>query len=154
MGIVVAALPRGQGLGAAILVGALGGAAAGFTGAVLNGANLVQTVKATLTGAFWGAISAGFANLSGEGVLAERLFKYVFSNMWLEGVRGGNMKHGLLAGAAAVLGGHAIEKYGGNWSKAVKVAANAVVGGTVAELGGGKFANGAIRVHLLCFIII
>ena len=64
--------------------------------------------------------------------------------MWLEGVRGGNMKHGLLSGLASATGGSAIEKYGGRMSRALKVAANAVIGGTAEELGGGKFANGAI----------
>ena len=64
--------------------------------------------------------------------------------MWLEGVRGGNMKHGLLSGLASAAGGSLIEKYGSGMSRAVKVAANAVIGGTAEELGGGKFANGAI----------
>ena len=144
VGIVVAAIPGGQGFGAAILAGALGGAAAGFTGAVLNGANFIQTVKATLTGAFWGAASAGLNFLSADTQLAAKLFKHAFSNMWLEGVRGGNMKHGLLSGLASAAGGSAIEKYGGRMSRALKVAANAVIGGTAEELGGGKFANGAI----------
>ena len=82
--------------------------------------------------------------MSADPQLAAKLFKHAFSNMWLEGVRGGNMKHGLLSGLASAGGGRAIEKYGGNLSRAAKVAANAVIGGTVEELGGGKFANGAI----------
>ena len=134
VGIVVAAIPGGQGFGAAILAGALGGAAAGFTGAILNGANFIQTVKATLTGAFWGAASAGLNFLSADTQLAAKLFKHAFSNMWLEGVRGGNMKHGLLSGLASAAGGSAIEKYGGRMSRALKVAANAVIGGTAANL--------------------
>ena len=144
VGIVVAALPGGQGIGAAILAGALGGAAAGFTGAVLNGANFVQTVKATLTGAFWGAMSAGLNFLSADTQLAAKLFKHAFSNMWLEGIRGGNMKHGLLSGLASAAGGSLMEKYGSGMSRAAKVAANAIIGGTVEELGGGKVANGAV----------
>lgn len=144
VGIVVAIIPGGQGLGAAIIAGALGGAAAGLTGALLNGANLMQTVKATFTGAFWGAVSGGFNFLSADPNLAAKLFKHAFSNMWLEGVRGGNMKHGLLSGLASAAGGSAIDKYGHGMGRAMKVAANAVVGGTAEELGGGKFANGAI----------
>lgn len=143
VGIVVTVVTAGSGIGpcVAMIAGAAGGAAAGLTGALLTGANLGQIVKSTLTGAFWGAIGGFLANASGGGQFLERLFKHTFSQAWLEGIRGGNMAHGLLAGSVSVVGGQFVGK---NWSKAGKVAANAVISGTAAELGGGKFANGAI----------
>lgn len=94
-----------------------------------------------MTGAFWSAVGGFLANAAGGGHFLEKLFKHTFSQAWLEGVRGGNMAHGLLVGAVSVVGG---QFEGENWSKAGKLAANAVISGTAAELGGGKFANGAI----------
>ncbi len=127
-----------------IIGGATGGFTAGLSGALLNGANFGQLAKACFTGAFWGA-AGGFLNFSaGFGNFGERLFKHTFSSAWIEGIRGGNMKHGMLSGATSMIGGYAIAKYVGNSPVALQVAANAVVGGTAAELGGGKFANGAI----------
>lgn len=144
VGITVAAVMPGVGLTAMIIAGAAGGAAAGLTGALLNGANIGQLAKSTITGGFWGAVGGFFARASADGHFLERLFKHSFSQGWLEGVKGGNFVHGFMSGAASVGGGEIVGKYGEKWSKAVKVAFNAAVGGTVAQLGGGKFANGAI----------
>lgn len=146
VGIAVTIISSGiaSGVGGAMIAGALGGAAAGLSGALLNGANFGQVTKSTFTGGFWGAVGGFLANGAGDGEFLERLFKHTFSQTWLEGVRGGNMKHGLIAGAASVAGGYLINKYGSGLNTAGKTAINAVVSGTVSELGGGKFANGAI----------
>ncbi len=103
--------------------------------------NIGQIAKSTFTGGFWGAVGSFLSFASGGGQFLERLFKHSFSQAWLEGIRGGNMKHGFLAGAVSVAGGEVV---GQNWSKAGKIAANSVIAGTATELGGGKFANGAI----------
>lgn len=143
VGIVVTVVTLGTGssIGAFMIAGAVGGAAAGLTGALLNGANLGQTAKSIFGGAFWGAVGSFLSFASGGGQIIERLFKHCFSQAWLEGVRGGNMKHGLLAGATSTLGSAVVVD---NWSKVGKIAANAIISGTATELGGGKFANGAI----------
>ena len=107
----------------------------------MNGVNFGQTTKSIFGGAFSGIVGSFFSFASGGGQVLERLFKHCFSQAWLEGVRGGNIKHGLMAGAAGTLGGAVVSD---NWSKAGKIAANAIISGTVSELGGGKFANGAI----------
>lgn len=142
--VSVASAGIGSGLGGAMIAGALGGAAAGLTGALLNGSNIGQVIKSTFTGGFWGAAGGFLANAAGGGNFLERLFKHTFSQGWLEGIRGGNIKHGMIAGATSVIGGAAISKYGSNMGKVGKVTSNAVLSGTVTELGGGKFANGAI----------
>lgn len=103
--------------------------------------NIGQIAKSTFTGGFWGAVGSFLSFASGGGQFLERLFKHSFSQAWLEGIRGGNIKHGFLAGAVSVAGGEVV---GQNWSKAGKIAANSVIAGTATELGGGKFANGAI----------
>ncbi|WP_106829121.1 RHS repeat domain-containing protein [Parabacteroides pacaensis] len=131
-------------MGIAALSGAIGGLASGLTGSLLTGANFGQLAKACFTGAFWGGVGGFLTFGAGSGSFGERLFKHTFSNGWLEGVKGGNVKHGLMAGAASMLGGDVIHKYGGSQPLAVQAGMNAIVGGTVAELGGGKFANGAI----------
>lgn len=128
----------------AAIAGAAGGAAAGLTGALLNGANFGQTIKSTFTGGFWGAVTAYLTFGADDKLFLAKLFKHTFSQAWLEGIRGGNIEHGLIAGAASVVGGEAIGKYGSGLNRAGKVAANAVISGTASELGGGKFANGAI----------
>ena len=146
VGIAVTIITAGSATGpyVALLAGAAGGAAAGLTGALLNGADIGQIAKSTFIGGFWGAVGGFLSFASGEGLFLERLFKHTFSQAWLEGVRGGNMKHGLLAGATSVIGGATVEKYGSQLGKGGEVAANAIISGTAAELGGGKFANGAI----------
>lgn len=146
VGIVVSVASAGiaSGIGGVMIAGALGGAAAGLSGALLNGANIGQIAKSTFMGGFWGGVSGFLANASGGGQFLERLFKHSFSQAWLEGIKGGNMKHGFIAGLASAAGGTAISKYGGNLGKVGQITANAVVSGTVSELGGGKFANGAI----------
>lgn len=146
VGIAVTIVTAGTATGpyVAVIAGAAGGAAAGLTGALLNGANIGQIAKSTFIGGFFGAIGGFLSFASGGGQFLERLFKHTFSQVWLEGIRGGNMKHGLLAGATSVIGGATIEKYGSQLGKGGEVAANAIISGTAAELGGGKFANGAI----------
>lgn len=148
VGIVVSAVTLGSAttLGAVLVAGALGGASAGLTGALLNGANLGQIAKSTFTGGFWGTVGSFLAFGAGAGnpTFLERLFKHSFSQAWLEGIRGGNMMHGMIAGTVSVTGGQFVGKYGKKWNYTAKVAANAVITGTVEELGGGKFANGAI----------
>lgn len=134
----------GSGIGGVMIAGALGGASAGLTGALLNGANLGQVAKSVFTGGFWGTIGGFLANASGGGHFLERLFKHTFSQAWLEGVKGGNMMHGFMSGAASVVGGYGVGKFGSKLSYTGKVIANSIVSGTATELGGGKFANGAI----------
>lgn len=144
VGIAVSVVTLGSGtaVGAFLIAGAAGGAAAGLTGALLNGANLGQIAKSTFSGGFWGAVGSFLSFASGGGQVLERLFKHTFSQAWLEGIRGGNMKHGMIAGAFSVVGGETIDVLG--MGKAGKITVNAVIAGTAEELGGGKFANGAI----------
>ena len=146
VGIAVSAVTLGAGstVGVAILAGAAGGAAGALTGALLNGSNFGQVAKATLTGAFWGAVSGLLFYGSADDVLLQKLFKHTFSQGWLEGIQGGNMFHGMMVGAISGAGGHYIDKYQNTLGKAGEISANAVLGGTIDELGGGKFANGAI----------
>jgi RHS repeat-associated protein len=146
VGIVVSAVTvgSGSGVGIAIIAGAAGGAAGALTGALLNGANLGQVAKATLTGAFWGAVSGAFNYYSADPDLIAKLFKHTFTQGFLEGIQGGNAVHGMMMGAVSGAGGHYIDKYSDTLGKAGEIAASAVLGGTVDELGGGKFANGAI----------
>lgn len=146
VGIVVSVVSAGtaSGIGGIMIAGALGGASAGLSGALLNGSNIGQIAKSTFTGGLLGCAS-GFLNYaSGGGQFLERLFKSSFSQVWLEGVRGGNMKHGFFAGVTSSIGTTAINKYSKDWSSAGKIMANAALSGTVSEIGGGKFANGAI----------
>ena len=146
VGIAVTIITAGSATGpyVALLAGAAGGAAAGLTSALLNGADIGQIAKSTFIGGFLGAVGGFLSFASGEGLFLERLFKHTFSQAWLEGIRGGNMKHGLLAGATSVIGGATVEKYGSQLGKGGEAAANAIISGTAAELGGGQFANGAI----------
>ncbi|MBO4719364.1 MAG: VCBS repeat-containing protein [Prevotella sp.] len=145
VGIVVSAVTMGSVTPVAVfLAGAAGGAAGALTGALLNGANIGQIAKATITGAVIGGFSAVLNGAAGDGSFLERLFKHTFSQGWLEGVQGGNIFHGMMMGAISGAGGHYIDKNLNTLGKAGEIAASAVLGGTVDELGGGKFANGAI----------
>lgn len=136
------------GLGMAILAGATGGFAGGFTGALLNGANLGQAFKAGAVGGITGAASgflsfaSGAVTSSGFTAVLDRAGKHAFSNTWLNGITGGSMKHGFITGALSSVGnGYINDKIGG---LGYKVTASAVLGGTIESIGGGKFANGAI----------
>ena len=146
VGIAVSAVTAGSGsgVGIAIIAGAAGGAAGALTGALLNGANLGQVAKATLTGAFWGAVSGALNYYSADPDLIAKVFKHTFSQGFLEGIQGGNAVHGIMMGAVSGAGGHFIDKYHDTLGRAGEIATNAVLGGTIDELGGGKFANGAI----------
>jgi hypothetical protein len=83
--------------------GAAGGFAGGVTGAVLSGASLGQTFKAGVVGdviggasGFLSFASGGVSAQSTVGAMLERAGKHAFSNAWLNGITGGNMKHGLI----------------------------------------------------------
>ena len=150
VGIVVGAVTGGAMTGvvaAAIVGGAAGGAAGALTGALLNGANISQIAKATFTGAFWGGVS-GFLNFSsGGGELIEKLFKHSLSNAWLEGVKGGNMAHGMLMGLVKCGSSDYVSSLGnkiGPIIDAYKVSVVAMSSGLVSEISGGNFANGAV----------
>jgi RHS repeat-associated protein len=147
--VTVVTAGTGTGVGVAIMSGAAGGFAGGVTGAVLSGASLGQTFKAGVVGGVIGGAS-GFLSFASGGVSAqstvgamlERAGKHAFSNAWLNGITGGNMKHGLITGALSSMGNGLINTKLD--SRALKVGASAVLGGTIDEIGGGKFANGAI----------
>ena len=146
VGIAVSVVTLGTGstLGAVIIAGAVGGAAGALTGALLNGANFVQTAKSTLIGGILGAASGFLKFASADPNLLASVFKHTFSQGFLEGIQGGNILHGFIAGATSGVGGHYINKFGGHLSNIGKITANAVLSGSVEELGGGKFANGAV----------
>lgn len=146
VGIAVSAITAGTGttLGIAIIAGAAGGAAGALTGALLNGSNIGQIAKATLTGAFWGGVNALFNFASADQDLLAKLFKHSFTQGCLEGAQGGNMFHGMLMGVVSGGGGHLIDSYVSSLGRFGEISANAVFSGTVDELGGGKFANGAV----------
>ena len=146
VGITVAALTAGTATGptVALIAGAAGGAAGALTCALLNGANIGQIAKSTLTGGLIGAAS-GFLNFgAGEGTFLESLFKHTFSESWIEGIQGGNVLHGFMMGVVSGAGGHYINSHAKELGRFGKITANAALCGTVAEIGGGKFANGAI----------
>ena len=124
--------------------GAAGGAAGALTASLLNGSNIGQVTRNTLTGAFWGAISGFLMYGAGEGTFLESLFKHTFSQGWLEGIQGGNMFHGFMMGAVSGAGGNYIHNNLQAIGRFGEISANAILSGTVSELGGGKFANGAI----------
>ena len=146
IGIAVSAITAGTGatFAVAVVAGAAGGAAGALTGALLNGANLGQMAKATLTGAFWGGVSGALNFMSADEDLIAKIFKHTFTQGLLEGIQGGNAIHGMMMGAVSGAGGHFINKYQTTLGRAGEIAASAVLGGTVDEIGGGKFANGAI----------
>lgn len=145
VGIVVSVVTMGSGsgVGIAIIAGAAGGAAGALTTSLLNGANIGQIAKATVTGAFWGGVSGAVNWASADPDLFAKIFKHTFSQGFLEGVQGGNALHGMMMGAVSCVGGEGITALSSQ-SKALNITMSAVLGGTVSELGGGKFANGAI----------
>jgi len=144
IGVTVITAGAGATIGVVFLAGAVGGAASALTSALLNGANIGQVARATLSGAFWGGVSAFFAYGSGDGTFLEKIFKHTFSQGWLEGGQGGNMFHGFMVGAVSGVGNYYIHNNLQPLGKAGKITASAILGGTVSEMGGGKFANGAI----------
>ena len=143
VGITVAAVTGGAGA-PLLLAGAAGGAASAMTGALLNGSNVGQVVKGTLTGAFWGATSSFLNNISASPNFFLSVLKHSLTEGALEGVQGGNICHGLVAGAVSGAENSLINRYGDDLGRAGKITVSAVMGGTASELGGGKFANGAI----------
>lgn len=77
VGVVASVVPGGQGFGAVLLAGAIGGAATGITGALLNGANFGNTLKSAIGGALSGFIG-GVAGAIGGKVVSNA----VNSNIW------------------------------------------------------------------------
>lgn len=77
VGVVASVLPGGQGFGAVLFAGAIGGAATGITGALLNGANIGNTFKSGIGGALSGFIG-GVAGAIGGKVVSNSLN----SNIW------------------------------------------------------------------------
>lgn len=145
VGIVVSSVTLGTGtsVGIAIAAGATGGAAGALTGALLNGANLGQIAKATFWGGFWGAASGCLNNISADRDIIACIFKHAFTQGAIEGVQGGNVLHGVFAGAVSGLSGNYINKKTA-MTKTYKLLASSLISGTMDEIGGGKFANGAV----------
>lgn len=144
VGIAVSVFTAGtaSGIGVAIIAGALGGAASALTGALLNGANFGQIMKATLQGGLMGALSGSLNYIAGCGNFLGRLTMHSCFDAGMEAIQGGNAFHGLISGALNSLS----DTYLGglDMARGLKIASNAIIGGTVSEIGGGKFANGAI----------
>ena len=136
----------GTGLSVAILSGAAGGFG-GVTGALLSGANIGEAFQAGIVGGLIGAASGFLSFASGTvgnsfGAIMERTAKHAFSNAWLNGITGGDMKHGFITGALSSMGNEVI--HDNVHGLIPRVACSAALGGTIDEIGGGKFANGAI----------
>ncbi|QIK55608.1 hypothetical protein G7051_15130 [Dysgonomonas sp. HDW5B] len=145
VGIAVAILAPPSAVGL-LLSGALSGMASGISGALLNGANIGQIARSAITGGLWGGAGAGLSNISGSisSNFYAKITAHSISQGFLEGVRGGNIKHGLISGLISSAGSQKITEFGSGWTKAARTTVSAIVGGTAAELGGGKFANGAM----------
>ena len=147
VGIAVSVVTVGAGTGfsIAIIAGAAGGAAGSMTGALLNGANFGQIMKAGATGAFWGAVgsaaSFGVGQLKFDNIVGKMLTHGV-SQGALTASQGGKFQHGFFAAAFTAGLAPGIQKRA--TSNFGKVIASSIVGGTASALGGGKFANGAI----------
>ena len=151
VGVGVAVLTGGMvpGFIGAVVGGTLGGASAALLGAVLNGSNLWQIAKATVTGGWLGAVSGVLNYAAGSGNFIQKLLKHVFVEIELTGVQGGDVLHGALMGLTCFAAGESVVGLGKRWGaglgvKALQTGIVAVAGGTVAELGGGNFANGAM----------
>ncbi len=148
VGIAAAAFTGGTSLGitnagvASMVSGAVGGASGALVGSILNGSNLWQTVKSTITGGLIGGVLGVLNYASGSGGLEERPFKHVIIDATMSGLQGGNVFHGAMTGVVNCLGGYALSRYGRAIGEPGELAIMAIAGGTVAEIGGGKFANG------------
>ena len=157
MAITVTVVTAGTGtvlFGQAILSGALGGFSGGFTGALLNGGNIVDAFKAGVIGGVIGGLAGGGANLIGNAAQGLGSFQKELARSLAHGslggvtslAQGGKFKHGFFSGMFASMAGSGMEASGwGVFSTDVgSVVTAAVVGGTASGLGGGKFANGAV----------
>ncbi|MGV8137733.1 MAG: FG-GAP-like repeat-containing protein [Mangrovibacterium sp.] len=155
--ITVTVVTAGTGtvlFGQAVLSGALGGFAGGFTGALLNGGNIVDAFKAGVIGGVIGGLAGGGANLIGNAAQGLGSFQKELARSLAHGslggvtslAQGGKFKHGFFSGMFASMAGSGMEASGwGVFSTDVgSVVTAAVVGGTASGLGGGKFANGAV----------
>ena len=139
----------GSGFGYAIFVGAVGGFAGSFTGALLEGANIGEAFKAGAIGALIGGISGGLSNGVGSLKFDDILGKMLAHGITQGGISelsGGKFIHGFFSAALSAGLAGTISNEDGTLKvrRGVAVAASAVVGGTASVLGGGKFANGAI----------
>lgn len=135
----------GSSLGYAILAGASGGFAGGFTGALLYGADLGQAFKAGAIGAIIGGISAGLTYGVGS-INFDDIVGIMLAHGIVQGgiseMSGGKFVHGFFSGAFTAGFAPGIMQTAN--TKAGAVVASAIVGGTASAIGGGKFANGAI----------
>ncbi|CAA6816961.1 MAG: Unknown protein [uncultured Sulfurovum sp.] len=130
--------------GQIVVAGTVGGFAAGVTGGLLSGANLVDSVGMGAEGALYGGLSAGVAN--GIGTLATswgraKALLHGITRAAISKAQGGKWSAGFWSGFASSALAPTIasaETFSG------KVTISAIVGGTASELGGGKFANGAV----------
>lgn len=145
VGIAVAIIAPPSAVGI-LLSGTLGGMTSGIAGALLNGANIGQIGRSAIQGGLWGGVQAGLSNISGS--VSQnfyiKLIAHSISQGFQEGVKGGNIKHGLVSGLISSAGSQKISEFGSGWTKFTRVTAAAIVGGTASEVGGGKFANGAM----------
>ena len=130
----VAALGK---IGSAIVAGAAGGFAAGFSGTLLNGGSIGDAFKAGVIGGITGAIGGGIAGSSLH-ILAKVAAHGVTSGAASE-LQGGEFQNGFVSGAASGF----VASLDGLDTAFKKATAGAVVGGTVSEINGGKFSNGA-----------
>ena len=104
VGIAVSVVIAGAGTGfsIAIIAGAAGGAAGAMTGALLNGANFGQIMKAGAIGAFWGGVGAGVSFGVGElkfDNIVGKMLTHGVSQGAVTAAQGGKFQHGFFAAA-------------------------------------------------------
>jgi len=122
----------------------------------LNGGSLGDVFKAGLTGAAFGAISAGVAygignigtamqtaEYSSNAIIGTKAVLHGVTRAAITKAQGGRWSSGFWSGfATSVISPFRNSITKGDYS--ANVAFSAVVGGTVSEISGGKFANGAV----------
>ncbi|CAG5072957.1 hypothetical protein DYBT9623_04491 [Dyadobacter sp. CECT 9623] len=137
----------------AVISGAVGGFAGGFTGTLMSGGTLGDAFKSGGKGAALGAVSAGLtygvgstasavteAQVSSAGY-SVKIMGHGLVQGGMAKVQGGKFAHGFYSGA--VTGG--FEPVNANISSELgRVATAAALGGTTSEINGGKFVNGAV----------
>ncbi|PJB59909.1 MAG: hypothetical protein CO098_00875 [Bacteroidetes bacterium CG_4_9_14_3_um_filter_41_19] len=150
-GITVASL----GTAAPLMVAVLAGAAARFTGGVLNalmsGANFSQALGAGMMEGTKGAFISAATNCIGSMWANSAKFIHLAIRSAAHGVfygglnliQGGRFELGLISGFFSSIGLGSMTKYLGDNTLAYGVV-GAAIGGTAEALGGGKFANGAV----------
>ena len=143
----------------AVLAGAAGGFASGFSGSLLNGGSIGDAFKAGAIGAAVGAATAWAAYGIGQALGAddgtfsqwgERTLAHGTVGGLASEAQGGSFRNGFVSSAASAGIMHIKAVSGffgsnqGGWMIAARTTAAAAIGGTATALGGGKFANGAI----------